>query len=273
LAGHGASITAEALRWTAREEVTLYLMNLAGECLSVLGESVDIDHRRKALSHRQKQFAAALDPKKRIDIAHKIVDAKLRTLGLHHEDAQDFRDQLYRARKLDDILVVEGRAGAAYFMRHRGTELRFRDLVPDHWRVFAARAGSLIKGRGGVSRARHAATPIGAMLNYSYTVALGQCTRAVIGAGLDPCHGFLHSPKPGRLSLAYDTIELHRTALTESVLAYAAKREFRCEDFEMDKHGVVRLSGPIARNIAVLALRVAPIANCSRTVKKIMAWF
>jgi hypothetical protein len=41
----------------------------------------------------------------------------------------------------------------------------------------------------------------------------------------------------------------------------------------MDKHGVVRLSGPIARDIAVLALRVAPIANCSRTVKKIMAWF
>jgi hypothetical protein len=75
------------------------------------------------------------------------------------------------------------------------------------------------------------------------------------------------------LSLAYDTIELHRTALTESVFAYAAKREFRCKDFEMDKHGVVRLSGPIARDVALLALRVAPIANCSRTVKKIMAWF
>jgi CRISP-associated protein Cas1 len=111
------------------------------------------------------------------------------------------------------------------------------------------------------------------MLNYCYTVALGQCTRAVIGAGLDPCHGFLHSPKPGRLSLAYDAIELHRTDLTESVFAYAARREFRRDDFELDKHGVVRLSGPIARDIAMLALRVAPIANCSRTVKKIMAWF
>jgi CRISPR/Cas system-associated endonuclease Cas1 len=94
--------------------------------------------------------------------------------------------------------------------------------------------------------------------------ALGQCHERLSAAELDPCHGFLHSPKPGRLSLAYDTIELHRTALTESVFAYAAKGEFRLGDFEMDKQGMVRLGGPLARDIAVLALKVAPLANCSR---------
>lgn len=42
-----------------------------------------------------------------------------------------------------------------------------------------------LKGRGGTWKARHAATPFGAMLNYVYTVALGQCTRACVGLDLD----------------------------------------------------------------------------------------
>jgi CRISPR/Cas system-associated endonuclease Cas1 len=46
-------------------------------------------------------------------------------------------------------------------------------------------------------------------------VTLGQVTRAIIGAGLDACHGFLHAPKQGRLSLSYDLLEFHRIAITE----------------------------------------------------------
>ena len=102
--------------------------------------------------------------------------------------------------------------------------MRFRDDAPQHWRMFVARAGSMLKGRGGMSRARHSATPIGAMLNYAYIVTLGQVTRAAIGAGLDACHGFLHSPKRGRLSLSYDLLEFHRTAITERVFEIAGKR-------------------------------------------------
>jgi CRISPR-associated protein Cas1 len=111
------------------------------------------------------------------------------------------------------------------------------------------------------------------MLNYGYGVALNQMTRAVIGAGLDPCHGLLHSPKPGRVSLAYDALELHRAAITRSVFDFAAKRAFRAKDFEADNHGVVRLNGPIAREVAALALRAAPLSDCVKVVRKIAGWF
>ena len=102
---------------------------------------------------------ALLDPYKRLEIARKIAGAKLRTLSLHSVDARSFRHELAGARKLEDVLTVEARAGAAYFMQYRGTEMCFKDEVPRHWGVFTARAGTAIKGRGGTSRARHAATP------------------------------------------------------------------------------------------------------------------
>jgi CRISP-associated protein Cas1 len=86
-------------------------------------------------------------------------------------------------------MAAEARAGGAYFMRWRGVEMRFRDEVPNHWRVFIVRAAPALKGLIGTSKSRNAATSIGAMLNYCYTVALGQCTRACVGAGLDPATG------------------------------------------------------------------------------------
>jgi CRISPR-associated protein Cas1 len=110
------------------------------------------------------------------------------------------------------------------------------------------------------------------MLNYAYTVALGQCTRAIIGLGLDPCFGFLHSPKPGRLSLSYDVLELHRADLTRGVFNYVLRNKFEVADFELDTQGVVRLSAPVARDVAALALRTAPMAECVKSVRRITGW-
>jgi hypothetical protein len=102
----------------------------------------------------------------------------------------------------------------------------FCDDVPIAWRTFTARAGTTLKGRGGTSKARNAATPIGALHNYALAVALGQVTRAIIGRGLDPCIGFLHSPKPSRLNLSYDVLELLRAEIAEAMFGFARKRVF-----------------------------------------------
>ena len=48
LAGRGGSITDEAIRWIAREGVALYLMCLSGEAFTVIGETMETDHRRRA---------------------------------------------------------------------------------------------------------------------------------------------------------------------------------------------------------------------------------
>ena len=50
LAGHGASITSEAIRWCGREGVSLYVMERNGEAFAVIAEAVEADGRRRALS-------------------------------------------------------------------------------------------------------------------------------------------------------------------------------------------------------------------------------
>jgi CRISPR/Cas system-associated endonuclease Cas1 len=221
---------------------------------------------------RQRQFKAVLSPSRRLEIARKIAGAKLQTLKLTASEAREFKKEMREACSIESLLVAEARAGAAYFMRWRGFPIQFKETypAPKHWQTFAARAAGLHKGKGGTSKARHAASPMGAMLNI---VGLGQATRAVIGAGLDACHGFLHSPKPGRLSLSYDVLEFHRTTITEGVFGFAGKQVFVRGDFELDAHGVVRLGAPIAREIAGLALKAAPITETTKSVQRVIRWF
>jgi CRISPR/Cas system-associated endonuclease Cas1 len=165
-------------------------------------------------------------------------------------------------------------------MRWRGAETRFKDSanlqissnVPDHWKVFIVRAAPKLQGSIGTSKARNAATPIGAMLNYVYAVALGQCTRAIIGAGMDPSVGLLHVPRQGRLSFSYDILELHRADLTAAVFAHSARTIFDAGAFEQSPVGVVSLGPAVARDMAAIALRVATMAACTRTVHKINRW-
>ena len=69
LAGHGASITSEAIGWCGREGVGLYVMERNGDCAALFADTPLIDGRRKALRLRKRQFAAMLDPGKRLEIA------------------------------------------------------------------------------------------------------------------------------------------------------------------------------------------------------------
>jgi CRISP-associated protein Cas1 len=67
---------------------------------------------------------------------------------------------------------VEAGAGAVWWMRWRGFELKWQPepSIPI-WKVFGGRSAPILAGRGGVSKARNAAHPANAMLNYGYAVA------------------------------------------------------------------------------------------------------
>jgi len=56
-------------------------------------------------------------------------------------------------------------------------------------------------------RNRHATHPVNAMLNYGYAVLESQARIATIAQGLDPAIGYLHTFRPGRVSLVYELME------------------------------------------------------------------
>jgi CRISPR associated protein Cas1 len=62
LAGHGASVTSEALRWCARENVALFVMERAGECLTLLAAAGECDARRSSLGYSPKTVRGRLEP-------------------------------------------------------------------------------------------------------------------------------------------------------------------------------------------------------------------
>jgi hypothetical protein len=66
-------------------------------------------------------------------------------------------------------------------------------------------------------------------------------------------------------------LELHRAQLTQAVFEYAQARTFKRADFELLPEGVVRLSPPLARNIA-LTLKEITFKEYVAGIKRVAAW-
>ena len=91
--------------------------------------------------------------------------------------------------------------------------------------------------------------------------------------GLDACMGFLHSPKPGRLSFSYDALELHRARLTRAVFNYVQGRAFKRSDFQLSPEGIVRLSPLVAKEVVALVLKEISFKDYVAGTRKIVRWF
>jgi CRISPR associated protein Cas1 len=111
-----------------------------------------------------------------------------------------FLRKLARAKTIQHVLAAEAEAAGMHWRMRKGFAISFKGNVPGGWCIFqgrvVARRGGRLGEKGAVFGARHATHPLNAMLNYGYAVALAQMTRAIVGLGLDPCFGFLHSDKP-----------------------------------------------------------------------------
>jgi CRISPR-associated endonuclease Cas1 len=112
-------------------------------------------------------------------------------------------------------------------------------------------------------------TPCNAALNYGYAVTLGNCTRALVGLGLDPSFGFLHhADAPGRLSLSYDLIELLRPRVDACVFRFLKSGPFDRKEF-VESGSQVLLGPRIAREVALRVLAEVPTDKCDEAARRI----
>jgi CRISPR/Cas system-associated endonuclease Cas1 len=96
----------------------------------------------------------------------------------------------------------------------------------------------------------------------------GRFTDNVMDPLLDAAFGFLHDGrKPGRLSLVWDCVELHRPKLVSETFEYAAARVFRKNDFRMIDGGVVRLAPAVMKEVAALAITTVLLKDMIKTVE------
>lgn len=84
---------------------------------------------------------------------------------------------------------------------------------------------------------------VNAMLSFVYTLLTNMVASALETVGLDPYVGFMHTDRPGRVSLALDLIEELRPVLADRfVLTLINKKMVTAKDFTKKEDGAVLLS-------------------------------
>jgi CRISPR-associated protein Cas1 len=183
----------------------------------------------KNVALRQAQHGILADPARRLDIARRVVFAKIRNqrtlLRRNAPDADAAVDELkrladvaVRTDSVESLLGVEGAAARTYFSR-------FGSLVKtmERWAFdFQHR------------NRRPPRDPVNALLSFAYALLVKDLALAVEVVGFDPMVGFYHQPHHGRPSLALDLAEEFRAIVADSVvIGVINNREIQDHDFVM----------------------------------------
>ena len=263
LACAGANVTIEAMRFAIDEGITIFIMHRAGEALAVLTDAPTVNASARALELRRAQFGS--DPKQRLEITRAILAMKIEACELTERETQDTLRGLAEARDHAKLLIVEALVAKAYWRRYVGFRLRLTDRCPAVWSIFRGR----LEKHGAKLVPRWARTPCNAALNYGYAVVLGNCTRALVGLGLDPSFGFLHhADTSGRLSLSYDVIELMRPRVDACVFRFLNSRPFDRKEF-VENGTQVLLAPKLAREVALRVLAEVRPSECEEATRRV----
>ncbi|XSG85843.1 MAG: type I-C CRISPR-associated endonuclease Cas1c [Methylohalobius sp. ZOD2] len=199
---------------------------------------------------RRTQYRWADDPDKATDVARLMVAAKiancrsvlLRDLRNHGENsslkqaAKKLAVSLRQVRNSNSVETargIEGEAANSYFSV-------FNELLRGSHFTFDGRIR------------RPPTDPVNALLSFAYSLVTQECASALLGVGLDPYVGFLHSDRPGRLSLALDLVEEFRASWADRfVLTLINRRQVCPEDFETEAGGAVRLTEKARKELLV----------------------
>lgn len=87
--------------------------------------------------------------------------------------------------------------------------------------------------------------PFNSALNYGYGILYGTVERALVLAGLDPYGGFVHTDRPGKLSLVFDVIEEFRAPVVDRTILGLVNKKVK---IEQDENG--RLTEKTRRQLA-----------------------
>lgn len=77
--------------------------------------------------------------------------------------------------------------------------------------------------------------PFNSALNYGYGILYSTVERSLILAGLDPYGGFIHTDRPGKLSLVYDLIEEFRSPVVDRTILGLVNKKVKIEQDESNR--------------------------------------
>jgi len=124
---------------------------------------------------------------------------------------------------LDTIRGLEGKAGEIYF-----------NLLP---LLLKVEPGDFLAFSG--RNRRPPRDPFNALLSFGYALLYRDCMNGLLSVGLDPCFGFMHSPRSAAYPLAMDLMDLFRLILWDIPLVGSVNRgQWLKEDFAITREQV-----------------------------------
>ena len=152
--------------------------------------------------------------------------------SLHLKESLQY---IQNAESKDQLRGYEGEAASIYF----GV---FNELILQQKKEFN------FQGRN----KRPPNDNVNAMLSFVYTLLTNQITSALEVVGLDPYVGYLHTDRPGRVSLALDLIEELRSVYADRfVLSLINKKIVNGKNFSQKENGVVLMGDDLRKKLLV----------------------
>lgn len=202
---------------------------------------------------RKEQYRISDSKERSLDIAKSFIIGKLynsrwgvervlRDNALRVDSERLKQVSMYLNQGLEDIgncfdietlRGIEGEAASMYFSI-------FNDMILQQKEDFKF----VVRNR------RPPLDPVNALLSYTYTLLGNEASWALSSVGLDPYVGFLHSDRPGRISLALDLMEEFRCILADKfVLMLINKRIIKISDFCKRENGAVLISDTAKKSL------------------------
>lgn len=95
--------------------------------------------------------------------------------------------------------------------------------------------------------------PVNAMLSYMYSILSNDIASSLESVGLDSYAGFMHTDRPGRISLALDLIEEFRAPIVDRfVLSLINMNQVKINDFLYEDNGAVLMKEDCKKRIIKL---------------------
>jgi CRISPR-associated protein Cas1 len=183
----------------------------------------------KNVQVRREQFRRFEDPVTRLELAKRIVRAKVlnqRTMlrrnanGIEKtvlNELAKLSNIVEDAASLDTLRGLEGRAARLYM-----------EAFPKMLRHPVIDGESIMKGRN----RRPPKDPVNALLSLAYSMLVRDFAAAISAVGMDYLFGFFHAVEPGRPALSLDLMEPFRSIIADSVVLRVLNTgEIQIDDF------------------------------------------
>lgn len=228
--------------------ISLCYLNPQGKFLARISGKV-----RGNVILREQQYKSAFDENVGLEIAKNCIIGKIyncrwvlerairdHSMQINIEKVKNASEKLKKSQHLvsesqskDQLRGFEGEAAKIYFSV-------FDEMILQQKNDF------LFQGRN----KRPPLDNVNALMSFVYTLLTNIVTSALETVGLDPYVGYLHTERPGRVSLSLDLVEELRPIFADRfVLTLINKRMVGKKDFRRKENGAVLLSDNARKTI------------------------